>query len=181
MRERVEMVQHPIMLRSTIVFLILLLALETSLASDATELPPPSGPVLLSVTGQIAHTNAPGRADLDFALLLALGPHKLATTTPWTDGTPVFRGVLIRDILAFLGASGEAVRATAHNDSRIEIPISDFLDYPVLLAYEMNGQRLSIRDKGPLWIIFPRDQFPEFRDHWTERKMIWQLMRLQVR
>lgn len=169
------------MLRSAVLFLAPLLVLAASFASNAAELPSPSGPVLLSVTGDITRTNAPGRADLDFAFLLALGPSQLETTTPWTDGTPVFRGVLMRDILDFLGASGDAVRATAHNDYGIEIPISDFLDYPVLLAYEMNGQRLSIRDKGPLWIIFPRDQFPEFRNHWTERKMVWQLMRLQVR
>lgn len=174
------MVQYKRVLRSIVRFLVPLLAILTPLAAHAADLPPPSGPVLLSVTGQIEHTNAPGRADLDYALLLALGPRSLQTTTPWTDGTPVFRGVLVRDILHFLGATGEAVRATAHNDYRVEIPISDFLDYPVLLAYEMNGKRLSMRDKGPLWIVFPRDQFPEFRNRRTERKMIWQLMRLQV-
>ena len=51
----------------------------------------------------------------------------------------------------------------------------------MLLAFEMDGQRLEPRDKGPLWIVYPLDQFGELRTRATERKMVWQLKELQVK
>ena len=113
--------------------------------------------------------------------LESLGSTFLQTSTPWTDGTPLFRGVLVRDLLRNLGTQGEVARAIALNDYRRDIPFSDFFEYPVLLAYEMNGQPLSVRGMGPIWIIYPLDQFGELRNRMTERKMVWQLVELQIR
>ena len=45
----------------------------------AESLAPPTGAVLLTVTGEIAHTTAPGRAEFDRAALDALGRHEIKT------------------------------------------------------------------------------------------------------
>ena len=167
-------------------FAVLLLAVcmfrpgGTAIAETPAALERPQGRVLLTVTGEIARSNVAGRAELDRAMLEALGVRKLVTSTPWTDGTPVFRGVLLQDLLDHLGAKGAAVQALALNDYRCEIARSEFENYPVLIAFEMNGKPLSVRDKGPLWIVYPLDQFAELRNRETERKMIWQLMQLAV-
>ena len=145
-----------------------------------TALPKPKGEIALTVIGENLHTNAPGRAEIDWQMLKSLGVKTLKTSTPWTNGTPEFKGVLARDLLDLLAVKGKTVRAVALNDYAFDIPISDLRRYPVLLAYEMNGKRLLLRDKGPIWLVFPMDQFAELRDRTTQRKMVWQLVELRI-
>ena len=149
-------------------------------ASAADPLPRPQGRVVLTVAGKIANTNAEGEARFDFAMLESLGGRTLTTTTPWTDGRQSFTGVLMRDLMTRVGAFGTHVRAVALNDYSYVIDLSDFDKYPVLLAHTQNGERLRIRDKGPLWIVYPRDEFAELADKPVEPRMVWQLQRLVV-
>jgi len=144
-------------------------------------LPAPNDPVILAVSGKITRTNAADHARFDRAMLEALGTTEVSTSTPWTDGVQKFRGVLARDLLDLTGAEGKTVRAIALNDYVIDIPVADFRDYPVLLALEMNGTRLEVRDKGPIWIVYPLDHYEDLQGRKTERKMVWQLKELQVR
>lgn len=144
-------------------------------------LPKPSGEVLLTVTGEMTERNLEDGSSFDRHMLESLGTVEMRTTTPWTDGVGVFRGVLMSDLLDRVGASGEVAHALALNDYEVVIPTEDFYRYPVLLAFEMNGQALTIRDKGPLWIVYPRDDFAELKVLDTDRKMIWQLIELDIR
>ncbi len=141
----------------------------------------PQSNVILEISGKITKTNAPGAASFDRSMLEGLGITTLRTSTPWTDGIQEFRGVLVLDVLDRAGADGQVVRAIAHNDYTIDIPADDFRKYPVLLALEMNGVQLELKDKGPIWIVYPLDEFALLQDRATERKMVWQLKELQVR
>jgi hypothetical protein len=144
-------------------------------------LPQPSGRVLLTITGNIDRTNADGRAEFDRQMLEELGVTGFATSTSWTDGAPRFEGVLARDVLKAVGASGDTVTATALNDYSIEIPVADFESYPVLFAMRMDGTELTRRDKGPIWIVYPRDGHRELQNQKVDARWIWQLVKLQVR
>jgi hypothetical protein len=133
-----------------------------------------SDPVVLEVSGQVDATRIFTLPDLK-----ALGVTRLATSTAWTDGTPEFEGVLARDVIAELGPiTSSHVTALALNDYRADIPLSDFEDYDVLFAWSMNGKMLSRRDKGPLWIVYPRDSVPQLREERYEHRWVWQLSRL---
>ncbi len=149
-------------------------------AQEGARLARPQGPVVLTVSGDIGNANAGQAADFDMEMLEGLGRITLRTSTPWTDGTQVFTGVLVRDVLAAAGASGDTVRAIALNDYSYTIEVSDFLDFPVLIATDMNGERLRIRDKGPLWIVYPRDDYAELRSKDVDTRMVWQLRELVV-
>ncbi len=149
-------------------------------AQSKSKLPKPKGQIALTITGKNFHTNAPGRAEIDWQMLKSLGAKTPRTSTLWTDGTPEFKGVLARDLLDLLAVEGKTVRAIALNDYAYDIPISDLRNYPVLLAYEMNGKPLRVRDKGPIWLVFPMDQFAELRDRITQRKMVWQLVEFRI-
>ena len=81
-------------------------------------------------------------------MLETLGLEQLRTSSPWTDGTPGFVGVPARKVFEAVGARGNTVVASALNDYRAEIPISDFQRYPVLFALRMNGKELA-GDSGP--------------------------------
>ena len=140
----------------------------------------PKGSVILTIEGRIERTNAPEKALWDHELLTALGTHRLVTHTPWTEGATVFTGVLVRSALDAVGAKGTSVLATAADDYASEIPIQDFYDYPVILAMSMNGEKLSSRDKGPLWIIYPLDDFSELRLVDKTSHAVWQLNNLLV-
>lgn len=144
-------------------------------------LPPPDGQVLLTVSGNIAHVNYGDSAQLDREMLKQLPTHVLRTSTSVTEGTQVFTGVLMRDLLERLGAAGNVVIATALNDYTSEIPVSDFYTYEVLAALAMNGKPLTPRDKGPLWIVYPRDDHEELQDIRYDYRWVWQLKHLEVR
>jgi hypothetical protein len=134
----------------------------------------------LTVTGALANANASGRIEFDLRGLEGLGPSKLTTWTPWTDGAVEFEGVLARRLMEAVGARGSEVEARALNDYKDVIPIEDFHRYDVLLATRMNGQLMRVRDKGPIWIVYPWSSHPELDDFATREKSVWQLSALHV-
>lgn len=160
---------------------VALLGHEARAGSSSVPLPSPRGKVILTVTGAIGRTNAPDRAEFDRATLEGLGLRELTTWTPWTNGEPEFKGVLARHLMSALDARGSEVVCTALNDYRTEIPADDFDSYDVLLATRMNGEPLEIRDKGPIWVVYPWSDHPELDDKVTRRKSVWQLNHLHVR
>jgi hypothetical protein len=157
-----------------------LLVGRTSPGRTADALPQPSGPVVLEVTGSIRNTNSGGAARFDRQMLEALGPRKLRTSSAWTTGEAEFEGILARDLLDAVGAEGTNVTASALNDYAIAIPLQELRRYPVMLALKMNGEYLKVRDKGPIWIVYPRDQYTELQDSLTDKKWVWQLQKLRI-
>jgi hypothetical protein len=149
-------------------------------AAAGEALAPPRGQIVLTVTGAIESTNAPGRADFDVANLEHLGLSKLTTWTPWTKGEIEFEGVLARRVMEAVGARGTEVGAFALNEYQQTIPIKDFESYDVLLAFRMNGRPMRLRDKGPVWIVYPWSDHPELDDFVTRAKSVWQLNGLHV-
>lgn len=148
---------------------------------SADELAAPEGAVILTLTGEISRTNAPGAARFDRAMLEALGMETLVSHTNWETGPQTFEGVPVEAVLEAAGAHGSRAYCVALNDYVVEIPLSDFTDYRVLLALKMNGAYIRIRDKGPLWIVYPRDQHPELDRPEIWRRWIWQLERIEIR
>lgn len=134
--------------------------------------------VVLTVDGRI-ESGAP----VDFTLddLRALGVERVETSTPWHNGVMVFEGVSLSKLMAHVGAKGDSLTGIALNDFYTEIPLSDAADYDVILAYRANGSVLGVRDKGPLFVIYPFDRFPELRNELYYSRSIWQLRRLTVR
>ncbi len=162
-------------------WIVVALAVMTSAARAAEPLPRPEGKVILRVEGKIAHVNVGDAAEFDRAMLEGLGLATLRTTTAWTEGVVTFEGVRARDLLAAVGARGDAVRAEALNGYGVDIPMSDFAQYGVLLALKMNGKYMRVRDKGPIWIVYPRDEYSELDTVQTNGKWVWQLHRLRVK
>ena len=83
-------------------------------------------------------------------------------------------------MLDAVGAEGTTVRATALNDYAVTIPLDDLRRYPVLLALKMDGQYLKLMGKGPIWVVYPRDQYRELQNTQTDKKWIWQLSEMRV-
>lgn len=141
----------------------------------------PGGAPILVVSGKIANPNDGDVARFDRDTLETIGIVRLTTLTPWDDGPVEFEGVSMRSLMRFVGAKGTEVLATALDDYRTLIPISDFDHYDVVLATRRNGEPLPIRDKGPLFIVYPFDSNPRLKTEEYYSRAVWQLKELNVR
>lgn len=117
--------------------------------------------------------------------LAALPWHEIRTHTRWTDGLQTFRGptlkdVLTRDGLTRDGLAGRSLRMRALNEFEVIVPAKDAWEYTPILAREMNGRIMRIRDKGPLWLIYPRDEVPALQDPLMDERWIWQLSEILI-
>lgn len=140
----------------------------------------PAGPVILTVTGAVGTANLADTAVFDLAMLDALPQHETATETPWFEGTVTFSGPLLADILAAAGAAGPVLRVIALNDYAADIPIEDVAAYPVILATRIDGVPISVRDKGPLFVIYPFDRHPELVNELIFSRSVWQVKAIDV-
>jgi hypothetical protein len=160
---------------------VAILAALTPLSASADGLEAPTGDVLLSVRGAIAHHNEGDTALFDREMLEALGSESFETTTIWTEGVQSFTGVPLHALIDAVGADGETLRAIALNDYAVEIPVSDAEERGgPIVAYLQNGEPMSVREKGPLWIVYPYDARTTYQTEQIYARSIWQLVSLEV-
>ena len=69
----------------------------------------PTGPVVLTVTGAITETNAPGKAEFDHGDARRARRDEVTTGTEWTEGKPTWQGVRLSKVLDAVGAKGTTV------------------------------------------------------------------------
>ena len=165
--------------RGSAVLATFILVLAT-LPLAAEPLGSPGGKVILTISGNISNTNRDGTAVFDRQMLEALGVSELELTTPWTEGRQKFVGVLGSKILDAVGAEGGTIVARAINDYQVKIPLSDLRKYPVLFALKQNGAYMRVRDKGPIWIIYPRESYPELDTDLITDRWVWQLSQIVI-
>jgi hypothetical protein len=159
---------------------ILLAAPLLGLAPRAMALDAPTGPVVLSISGAVSRANHEGRADFDLAMLERLPQHSIATETPWYSGVRTFSGPLLRDVMAAAGARGTSARLVALNDYRVDMPIDDPERYDVIVARQLDGKPMSVREKGPLFVMYPFDTQVQLRNAVYFSRCIWQLRSIEL-
>ncbi len=150
-------------------------------ATYASALGTPTERPILTISGKIAVTNKDSTAQFDRPMLEALGMTTVETTTPWHEGKVKFEGVLLDRLMKQVGATGQRVAVVALNDYTTEIPMEDFAKYNVILAIKLNGEYMSVRDKGPLFIIYPYDSNPVLKTQTYYGRSAWQVARIDVR
>jgi hypothetical protein len=158
----------------------LVAAMGIASIAAAQEMALPTGDIILTVTGEIDVTNAESALVLDFDALAALDAETLETTTIWTEGLQSFQGVSLKTLTDLLGTKEGTLLATAINDYTVEIPVSDAVEGGPIIAYLMNDKEMSVRDKGPLWVIYPYDRNADYRSEVVYSRSIWKLDRIEV-
>lgn len=112
--------------------------------------------------------------------LRSLEEQTFRTETIWSSGLQEFKGVPLKALLDDLGVSQGWLTARAINDYAVDVPVSDAVENGPIIAYERNGTPMSVRDKGPLWLVYPFDSNPDYRTEVIYSRSIWQLDRLEV-
>ena len=105
----------------------------------------------------------------------------IVTSNEFVDAPTSFAGPLVRDVVSRSGgaATGTATLVAA-NDYEIMIDIAEFFEYDVVMATRADGNLLSRRTKGPIWIIYPMSDHPELQDASFNARLIWQLVRMEL-
>ena len=136
----------------------------------AEKLPAPTGKPVLTISGKIGNMNVGDKAVFDLAMLEKLGMKTIETTTPWYTGKVRFDGIPL----------SKSARVLALNDYTTIIPIDDFYKFPVIMALKMNGQYMRIRDKGPLFIVYPYDSSAELQNQIYYSRSAWQVSKMII-
>ncbi|MFC5485768.1 molybdopterin-dependent oxidoreductase [Microvirga aerilata] len=151
---------------------------QTAPAAEQVSTAPNLNQPILKVAG-VTTTNGTEEATYTLQDLEAIGGEVIETTTPWFDGVTKFEGVRLDKLLK--GAKGKTVEAVAMNDYVSEIPMEDFAKYGTIIAYKRNGAYMPIRDKGPLFIVYPYDKISELKSQKFYSRSVWQVKGLVVK
>ncbi|WP_296356746.1 molybdopterin-dependent oxidoreductase [Ramlibacter sp.] len=140
--------------------------------------PMPAGQAVLVISGKVA-----GPADgvpLDMAALEGLPQHSFTTGTPWSKAPQKFTGPLLRDVLRLAKAQGTSLKAMALNDYQVTIPVEDAQRETLIVALRIDGKPIPVRERGPLFVIYPFDSKPQLQSQRYYERSIWQLKSIKV-
>ena len=136
-----------------------------------------SGAVILTIDGATgdgkAHT-------FTLADLKKLPPAGFATKTPWHDGPQRFDGVLMSDLMHAVGGKGTVLHVRALDDYKSDVPVADFDKFKPIMAYSQNGQPMPVREKGPLFVIYPFDSDTALRNETYYTRSPWQVAAITI-
>ncbi|MDP3521225.1 MAG: hypothetical protein Q8S02_11450 [Hydrogenophaga sp.] len=168
------------------VFVSLLVTSFTGQAADAGPrisalCPPAAGLHVL----RLVATGPNRQAVCDIAGLQALPQRELVTALPPSlghAGAHHWLGVSLRLLAERMGGGpGSVLQLAALNDYAVTVPWSDLVRYDPIVAYQRNGVALSVREKGPMMLIYPFDAYPELHAQQYLNRSIWQIHAITVK
>jgi len=157
-------------------FLLSLPAAALPLAPAVWALDPPTGKIVLTIESK----QSGRKVDFDMAMLEKLPQRSFTTHTPWYPTPRTFTGPLLRDVLAAARASGTQLRLIALNDFKVGMPAADTTKFDVIMARLLDGQPMAVRDKGPLFVIYPYDSSTDLQSELYFGRSAWQLRTIEV-
>ncbi|MER2496700.1 molybdopterin-dependent oxidoreductase [Vibrio neptunius] len=103
------------------------------------------------------------------------------TQLPWQPEAHEFTGVRVSDMLEQLGIQDTtSVSFIALNDYSASVTIENIVKYEPIIAYKMNGKKMKVRNKGPYWLVFNLDKFPEIDNTTFHSQMVWQIGKIMI-
>lgn len=119
---------------------------------------------------------------MDRALIEAVGTVEYTVEDPFEKEGTTFQGVLFRDLLTLwqVPETAQHLTITALNDYQVQVPISLFQDYPILLALKQNGQVMTRDYRGPAMLVTPIDQYPNVQELANREYWIWQVKTIHI-
>lgn len=130
---------------------------------------------VLSVTGEVENPTSYTLENIkSFPQLL------ITTNTPWTNEAHTYKGPKLEDILNDAKAKGSWLTLKALDKYEVTLDFERIRQFAPILAWEDNGKKMSVRGKGPLWLILPKDHHEELQPQIFNDYMVWQLINVEV-
>ncbi|MEF1283597.1 MULTISPECIES: putative pterin-binding protein [unclassified Vibrio] len=103
-------------------------------------------------------------------------PTSFTTSLPWFEDKKDITGFKVSDLLTHLGINDAfSVSFLALNDYAASSQIKDIKKYQPIVAYQIDNQPIKVRNKGPYWLVFNLDQYPEIDNAVFHAQMVWQI------
>lgn len=154
--------------------------LRWAMAAALMVLAPVSGPGQAAAMSELTVVGSEGERVYSMTELRGLGTTEITTSTPWTEGVETFTGVPLARILGDAVPAGATLRLIALNDYEGVMPVAEVETGVPVIAYWRDGRPMSIRDKGPFWVVFPFDSGERYNTEQVYSRSVWQLVRIVI-
>ena len=129
--------------------------------------------VVLTVEHEDKQTHLTVLSKFTLADLMLLPATKFTTSTIWTAENQTFTGVELSELIKHLEIKGNVLHAIALDEYYFDLPMTDALPGGPIVAYLNNGNRMTVREKGPLWIVYPYDENKKFQTEEIYARSVW--------
>ncbi|MGV3001218.1 hypothetical protein [Vibrio sp.] len=103
------------------------------------------------------------------------------TSTPWTKGVHTYQGPKLSLITDKFSSSINGIRIYALNGYSYDINTQDLQRYPFILVLRQDEKVLSLRNKGPFWLLVPFDLNPKLLSHdKLQNQLVWQINKIKA-
>jgi len=149
-------------------------------AGDA--IPKPTGDTILTVTGKIGAANDGDKIVMDLATIESVGLVDYKVSDPFENKDVTFRGVLMTDLLNLwkVDKSATTLVMIALNDYSVDVPMTDFQQYPIIFALQEDGTYMPVSTRGPAMLVYPYNNFQFDHEKYNDR-WIWQIKSINVK
>lgn len=123
-----------------------------------------------------------GLGDKQYTLsqLLQLPQHEVTTNLPWTEEQHTYSGPYLDDVLKSAQATGQWLCFEALDKYKVTLNYDRIKAFKPILALKRDGQLLTIRTKGPIWLILPVDDHETLNAALYNDFMVWHLVKIGV-
>lgn len=121
-----------------------------------------------------------GMLAYDEISLGALERKTITTAMPWIDGSSTFEGPSLAAVIGPVGEGAHTLSARALDGYEVEMPLDPLLDHGVIIADRRDGAPMEIRERGPLWMVFPFSDTPEIDTPDYHSRTVWQLCAVDI-
>ncbi|WP_296935334.1 hypothetical protein [uncultured Marinobacter sp.] len=126
-------------------------------------------------------TNGASTLVLDRNELESFPQTTFSTISPYFDGEVQFSGPTLARVLETFGVSGQSqITLTALNNYNVSGSLEDLLSLDAIIATRRESKTMSVRDRGPFWVILPLSERPELDNEDFHRYMVWQLSGIEL-
>jgi len=160
---------------------LILTAFAATLATPVSAESPLRGPIILTISGNIANPSrgAVGDADkfflyndvefseaaqFDYAALQGIGMTKVKADFPMGGDVHEFEGPLLADVLAASGATGSTVTVKALDGYQVDLDLAEAVANGAVIALKSDGAPFALGDYGPTHLVFPRAERADLAD-----------------
>ena len=112
--------------------------------------------------------------------LLALPQISFTTSTPWTETALTFSGPTLSSVLQYYNITDGQLNLVAVNRYEIEVPWDYVEKSSPIIANRINGEAFTVREKGPLWVVFPFDSDERYTSFLVHSMSVWQLIKIEI-
>ncbi|MBD1574469.1 hypothetical protein HC725_14495 [Vibrio sp. S17_S38] len=132
--------------------------------------------VLLTLESSSGYRKILSREELE-----ALPQESFTTSTPWTKNPHTYQGPRLSLVTSNFPQPFQSIKVYGINGYAYDIKEKELKKYPFILAMKQDGKRMALRNKGPLWVLLPFNQYPKV-DSIDEmlNKFVWQVNRIKA-